>query len=57
MHGDAAHDQVEAENGYVHVPSPNMVPKDTHANDQGDYYIDGLIVTDKLLGIPTEDLF
>jgi serine/threonine-protein kinase/endoribonuclease IRE1 len=39
------------ENGYVQVASSSASPKDIHLNDQGNHTIDGLTVTDKLLGI------
>jgi hypothetical protein len=38
-------------NGYIHVSLPKEVPKDIPVNDQGNHAIDGLVVTDKLLGI------
>jgi hypothetical protein len=43
-------DQGEEANGFVQVPMPNAIPKDMPLNDQGDYTLDGLTVTDKLLG-------
>jgi hypothetical protein len=38
-------------NGYVHVSLPKEAPKDIPVNDQGNRAIDGLVVTEKLLGI------
>jgi len=44
-------DQEEEVNGFVQVPTSNAIPKDIPLNDQGNYTLDGLTVTDKLLGI------
>jgi hypothetical protein len=37
--------------GFVKIASSKEIPKDIPVNDQGNHAIDGLIVTDKLLGI------
>jgi hypothetical protein len=37
-------------NGYVHVALPKEISKDIPVNDQGNHAIDGLVVTDRLLG-------
>jgi hypothetical protein len=37
-------------NGYVHVSRPKEIPKDIPVNDQGNHGIDGLTVTENILG-------
>jgi hypothetical protein len=44
-------DQGEETNALLHEPISNATPKDIALNDQGNHTLDGLIVTDKLLGI------
>lgn len=45
-------DHVESEgNGDVHNPPNNITSKDIPVSDQGNYTIEGLTITDKLLGI------
>ena len=44
-------------NGFVHVQPPKEIPKDIPLNDQGNHSIDGLIVTDKLLGSGSQGTF
>ena len=44
-------DQGDEPNGFVQVPLPNGIPRDIPLNDQGNHTIDGLTVTEKLLGI------
>lgn len=41
----------QGDEGFVQVASSSAIPKDIPLNDQGNHTIDGLTVTDKLLGI------
>ena len=43
------------ENGHIQASSSNAIPKDIPLNDQGNHTIDGLTVTEKLLGISSSD--
>jgi serine/threonine-protein kinase/endoribonuclease IRE1 len=53
---DVDDDAAEGENGFVHVSHPKPSPE-LSVNDQGHRVIDGLIVTDKLLGSGSQGTF
>jgi hypothetical protein len=44
-------DLADVSSSYVQVRSPTPVPKELPMNDQGNYTIEGLTITDKLLGM------
>ena len=43
-------DSADIANGYVQIQHPTLVLKELPMNDQGNYTIEGLTITDKLLG-------
>ena len=46
-------DLADLAGGYVQVQSPPPAPRELPMNDQGNYTIEGLTITDKLLGMST----